>query len=168
MTAPAIALALVAAIVTGAVAAAPLDAPVAATHEEAKPSGPIAVDVRLAAVPALGVPLTVTVTARAEAIDRLELEVHTDDSVALVIGAQSSPVDRAGARSWVVTVVPTRASGGNLSVVVAGEIDGVAQAQSVTTKVRPAGAVPSVRALSIAPAEGGGENLSLLPVEERF
>ena len=168
MTTPAIVLALVAAVVTGAVAAAPLNAPAAATHEEAKPLGPIAVDVRLAAPPALGVPLTVTVTARAEAVDRLELEVRTDDSAALVIGAQSGPLDRAGVRSWVVSVVPVRATGGNLSVVVAGEIDGVAQAQSVTTKVRPAGAVPTVRALSIAPAEAGGEHLSLLPVEERF
>ena len=167
MRTPAIVLALVAAVVTTAVAAAPLAAPVAATHGETKPMGPIAVDVRLAAPPALGVPLTVTVTARAEAVDHLELEVRADDSAALVIGAQSGPVDRAGARSWVVTVVPMRASGGNLSVVVAGEIDGVAQAQSVTTKVRPAGAVPTVRA-SIAPAEPRGENLSLLPVEERF
>jgi hypothetical protein len=167
MKTPAILLALFAAVVTGAVAAAPLDAP-AATRDEAKPLGPIAVDVRLAAPPALGVPLTVTVTARAEAVDRLDLEVRTDDSAALVIGGQSGPVDRAGARSWVVTVVPLRASGGNLSVVVAGEIDGVAQAQSVTTKVALAGAVPTVRALSVAPAEAGGENLSLLPVEERF
>jgi len=162
-------LALVAVVVTGAVAAAPLDAPVVAKHE-AKPQGPIAVDVRLAAPPELGVPLTVTVTARADAaaVDRLVLEARVDDSAALVIGAQSGPVDRAGARSWVVTVVPMRASGGNLSVVVAGEIDGVAQARSVTTEVRPAGATPTVRALSVAPAEAGRENLSLLPVEERF
>jgi hypothetical protein len=112
----------------------------------------------------------VTVTARADAaaVDRLELEARADDSAGLVIAAQSGPVDRAGARDWVLTVVPLRASGANLSVVVAGEIDGVAQAQSVTTKVRPAGAVPTVRALSVAPAEVGGENLSLLPVEERF
>jgi hypothetical protein len=167
MKTPALVLVFVAAVVTGAVAAAPLDAPVA-THQEAKPLGPIAVDVRLAAPPALGVPLTVTVTARAEAIDRLDLEVYTDDSAALVIAGQSGPVDRAGARTWVVTVVPLRAWGSNVSVVVAGEIDGVAQAQSVTTKVIPAGAVPAVRALSIAPVEAGGENLSLLPVEERF
>lgn len=167
MKTAAIVLALFAPIVTTAAAAAPLDAPVA-THQEAKPLGPIAVDVRLAAPPALGVPLTMTVTARAEAIDRLDLEVHTDDSAALVIAGQSGPVDRAGARTWVVTVVPLRASGGNVSVVVAGEIDGVAQAQSVTTKVIPAGAVSTVRALSSAPAKAGGENLSLLPVEERF
>ena len=161
--------AVVAAVAMGAVVAAPLDAPVAAaTHEEAKPLGPIAVDVRLATPPALGVPLTVTVTARAEAIDRLELEVRADDATALAIGTQSGPVDRAGARSWIVIVVPMRASGGNLSVVVAGEIDGVAQAQSVTTRVRPAGGVPAARALSVAPSEATGENLSLLPVEERF
>ncbi len=162
-------LALVAAVVTGAVAAAPLDAPAVTTHE-AKPLGPIAVEVRLGAPPALGVPLTVTVTARADAaaVDRLVLETRVDDSAALAIGAQTGPVDRAGARSWVVTVVPMRASGGTLSVVVAGEIEGVAQASSVTTEVRPAGAVPTVRALSVAPAKAGGENLSLLPVEERF
>jgi len=168
MTTPAILLALVAAVAAGAVAAAPPDAPVAAPQEEAKPMGPIAVDVSLAAPPALGVPLTVTVTARAEAVDRLELEAHADDSSALLIGARSGPVDRAGARIWIVTVVPMRESGADLSVVVAGEIDGVAQAGSVTTAIRPGGAVPTVRALSAAPAEAGGENLSLLPVEERF
>ena len=166
----AIALALVAAVVSGVVVAAPLDAPAGATYGESKPLGPIAVTVRLAAPAALGVPLAVTVTARADAaaVDRLALEVRADDSVALVIGAQSAPVDRAGARTWVVTVVPMRVSGGNLSVVVSGEIDGVVQAQSVTTKVRPPGGEPAVRALSIAPAEEGRENLSLLPVEERF
>lgn len=168
MSAPAILLALVAAFVAGTVAAAPLDAPVGASRET-KPQGPIALDVRLAATPALGVPLTVTVTARADAaaVDRLALEARVDDSAALVIGEQSGPVDRSGARSWVVTVVPMRASGGRLSIVVAGEIDGVVQARAVTTEVRPAGATPAVRALSIAPAEAGRENLSLLPVEER-
>ena len=170
MRTPAIVLALVAAILMGVVVAAPLDAPASATHEESKPLGPIAVTVRLAAPPALGVPLAVTVTARADAaaVDRLALEVRADDSVALVIGAQSAPVDRAGARTWVVTVVPMRMSGGNLSVVVSGEIEDVLQAQSVTTKIRPPGGEPAVRALSIAPAAAGGENLSLLPVEERF
>ncbi len=171
MKTSAIALALVAAVATGAVPAAPRGAPVAEMQEEAKPHGPIAIDVRLAAPPVLGVTLTVSITARAQAIDRLELEVHADDSAALVIGAPSSPVDGAGSRSWVVTVVPMRTSGGNLSVVVSGEIEGVAQAQSVTTKIRPAGILPTVRALSAAPAapaEAGGENLSLLPVEERF
>ncbi len=170
MTARAVVVALLAAVGAGAVAAAPLDAPVAATHDEAKPLGPIAVDVRLAAPPALGVPLTVTVTARADAaaVDRLALEVRADDSAALVIAAQSGPVDRAGARNWVLTVVPVRASGANLNVVVTGEIDGVAQARSVTTKISPPGAVSAVRAPSVAPTQAGGENLSLLPVEERF
>ena len=132
--------------------------------------GPIAVDVHLAVPPALGVPLTVTITARAEAlaVGRLELAVRADESAALLIGAQSAPIDRAGSRSWVVTVVPVRASGGNLSVVVSGEIEGVAQAQSVVTRVRPEGAEPTVRALTVVPAKAGGENLSLLPVEERF
>ena len=59
-------------------------------------------------------------------------------------------------------VPPRRAS------VVFGEIDGVVQAQAVTTKIRQAGAEPAVRALSAAPARAGSENLSLLPVEERF
>jgi len=93
--------------------------------------------------------------------------VRADDSTALVIAGQSGPVDRAGTRTWVLSVVPLRASGANLSVVVLARSMASAQAQSVTTKVRPAGAVQTVRALSVAPAAAGGENLSLLPVEER-
>jgi len=168
MKTPAMVLVLVALFGTGAAAAAPLETPVAGPHEEAKPMGPIAVDVRLGARPALGVPLTVTVTARAQAIDSLELEVRADDPAALLIGEASGPVDRAGVRTWLVTVVPMRSPGGSLNVVVAGEIDGVAQGQSVTTKVSLTGAAPAVRALSNAPAEAGGEKLSVLPVEERF
>ena len=169
MRSPTIVLALVTTLAAIGVVAAPLDVPIAA-HEESKPLGPIAVDVRLAAQPALGVPLEVTITARADAVavDRLEIEVRADDSAALLIGERSGPIDRAGSRSWIVTVVPMRDSGGNLNVVVFGEIDGVVQAQAVTTKIRQAGTEPAVRALSAAPARAGSENLSLLPVEERF
>jgi hypothetical protein len=152
--------------VAAAAAAAPRETPVVATQLEAKPKGPIAVDVRLAAPPALGSPLTVTVTARADGIDRLVLEVRADDPAGLAIGAVSAPVDRAGARTWSVIVVPVRSSGANLSIVVAGEIDGVAQAQSVVTPVRPAGAAPPVRAMAVGPSTRDGENLTLLPVEE--
>lgn len=159
--------ALLTAVMPGAVAGAPLDAPAAATRDEAKPMGPIAVHVRVTAPPSLGVPLSVIVTARAETLDRLDLEVRAE-AAALVIADKSAPVDRAGARSWTVTVVPVQAAGGNLSVVVTGEIDGVPQAQSVVTPIRPPGAVPIARALSAGPAAAGGENLSLLPVEERF
>ncbi|MEO8464082.1 MAG: hypothetical protein ABI640_01970 [Gammaproteobacteria bacterium] len=170
MRAPAIVLALVATVVTIGVAAAPVDAPAAATREESKPMGPIAIDVHLSAEPMPGVPLAATVTARTDAVavDRLAIEVRADDSAELAVGAPSGLVERAGSRSWVVTVVPMHASGGNLTVVVFGEIDGVVQAQSVTTKIRSAGAGPTVRALATAPAPAGSENLSLLPVEERF
>jgi hypothetical protein len=168
MRTSAVVLALVSAVAAGAVAAAPPESPAPVTHDEAKPTGPIAVDVHLDAEPALGVPLTVTVMARADGVDRLDLEVRADDPAALVIGAVSPPLDRAGARRWIVTVVPVRASGGYLSVVVAGEIDGVAQARSVVVAIRPAGAEAPARAPSAAPAGAGGENLSLLPVEERF
>ena len=169
MKAPTLVLALVAAAVTIGIAAAPVGAPLNATHES-KPLGPIAVDVRLVAPPTPGVPLEVIITAHAEgnAVDGLDLEVRVDDSAALVIGGRSEPIDSAGSRSWVVTVVPMLGPGGNLSVVVFGEIDGAAQAQSVTTKIRAAGAEPTVRALSTVPARAGRENLSLLPVEERF
>ena len=132
--------------------------------------GPIAVEAHLAAPPALGVPLAVIITARVDgfAVGRLDLEVRADDATALVIGARSEPFDHSGSQSWVVTVVPMRASGGNLSIVVSGEIEGVAQAQSVVTKVRPAAGEPTVGALAVVPAQVVGENLALLPVEERF
>jgi hypothetical protein len=129
--------------------------------------GPIAVDVRVAAPPVRGVPLTVTVVARAEPLEGLDLEVHADPE-ALVIAARSPPTDRAGERTWILTVVPEIAAGGSLSVVVAGVIGGVPQAQSVVASIGPPGASPSARAASVTPVESGGEKLSLLPVEERF
>jgi hypothetical protein len=162
----ALVIAFVAVFLTGLAIAAPPGA-VPATRHEAKPTGPIAVDVRLAAPPALGVPFTVIVTARAESVGRLELEVHTDDPAALAIVAESAPVDGTGVRSWQVTVTPTRASGGNLGVLVTGEIDGVTQARSVVTPIRLAEAAPASHAQSLAAPKAGSENLSLLPVEER-
>ena len=168
MNTPAMLLACVLACLPAVAFAAPLGSPASATHDEAKPTGPIGVDVRIAAPPTLGVPLTVTVTARAQAVDGLALEVHADDPAALVIVAQSAPVDRAGSRSWEVTVVALRTSGGNLGVVVAGDIDGVAQAGSVVTPIRLAEAAPALRTRPLAAPQAGRENLSLLPVEERF
>ena len=161
---------LAALLSAGAAAAAPLEPPAVAARRAVppKPAGPIGVDVRLNAEPVLGVPVTVTITARAETISDLTLEARAADPGALAIGAASLPVDRGGARSWSLTVVPLRATGGYLSVVVAGQIDGVAEARSVVIPVRPAGSAPEVRAPAAAPAAGSRENLSVLPVEERF
>lgn len=149
--------------------AAPLDAPADARRDEVKPMGPIAVDVRVAGPVALGVAQSITVTARATAVEDLRLEVHANPPAALVIAAPPAPVDRPGERRWTLTVVPLAAEGASLTVLVAGEVDGVTEAQSVTTPLGPPGSPPQARAAAAgAPAERGGEKLSLLPVEERF
>jgi hypothetical protein len=94
--------------------------------------------------------------------------MRADDPETLAIGVTSPPVDRDGARSWSVAVVPARSEGGYLNVVVAGPVDGVMQARAVVVAIRLPGAAPQARAPAAGPAGIGRENLSLLPVEERF
>jgi hypothetical protein len=163
-------LVLLAFLVNGVIelaSAAPPDARPGSERLEQKTAAAIAVVVRAAVAPALGVPLEVSVLARSPAPGRLAIEAHADGSV-LTIASVSTPVDEDGGRRWIVTVVPMRESGGNLSLVVAGDVDGVEQAKSVVFPVRLPGAAGEVRAQSVAPARADGENLSLLPVEERF
>ena len=128
-----------------------------------KPTGPIAVEHRLAGEPAVGVSLEIAVTARVEAeIGALRIEASASSpSTALVTPPLLTSVAN-GVYSWTLTVVPLAADAGYLSVIVSGAIDGVAQARSVTISLRSAaapGAQPGVMAV-------GGETLIALPVQE--
>lgn len=136
--------------------------PPARAERPDKPTGPIAVEHRLTAAPAVGEPLTVAVSARvAGDVGRLGIDaVATNPRAALV----SSPVLVAaagGVYSWEITVVPLTAEAGYLSVIVSGSIDGVAQARSVTIALRTA-AAPDAAAVTVAE----GETLIALPVQE--
>jgi hypothetical protein len=66
-----------------------------------------------------------------------------------------------GVYSWELTVVPLLSEAGYLSVIVAGSIDGVAQARSVTIPLRSA-APAEAAAVTVA----AGETLIALPVQE--
>jgi len=128
-----------------------------------KPTGPIAVDYRLAAEPAVGVPLKITITARVEGgVGALRLETSASVPNAVLLTVPSLVTSGDGGYAWELTVVPLTADAGYLNVIVAGEIDGVAQARSVSIPLRTAAAAirPEVR------AEAGTETLIALPVRE--
>lgn len=128
-----------------------------------KPTGPINVEYRLAAEPAVGVPLTVTVTARVENdVGTLGIEANaTLPRSALVTVPQLVSAGN-GNYVWELTVVPLTAEAGYLSVIVSGVSEGVAQASTVTVSLRSA-AAPAEKTLEAAV---DGETLIALPVQE--
>ena len=126
-----------------------------------KPTGPIAVEHRLAAEPAVGVPLTITVTARVEGdVGRLSIEANATEPRAALVSPPLLMAVAGSVYSWEVTVVPLVAEAGYLSVIVAGLIDGIAQARSVTIALR------STAPAAAAAAIGQDERLIALPVQE--
>jgi hypothetical protein len=128
-----------------------------------KPTGPIAVDYRLAAAPALGVPLEIIVTARVEAdVNGVSLAANATSPSGVLVAAPVLVTSGDGVYSWSITVVPLAADAGYLNVIVAGEVDGLPQARSVTVPLRgaaKAGAAPDT-------AGEGGERLIALPAQE--
>jgi len=127
-----------------------------------KPTGPIAVEHHLGSVPAVGVPLTITisvhVSGQAGALS-LETTASRPDAVLL-----TTPTLVAGGDSeytWTVTIVPLTADAGYLNVAVAGDVDGLPQARSVSIAVRTAPPTANDPA-----AHGNSETLIALPVRE--
>jgi hypothetical protein len=128
-----------------------------------KPTGPIAVEYRLASTAAVGMPLEIYVTARVQAAaSSLAIEANASARRAVLVTAPRLDAAGDGVYSWTITIVPLAAEAGYLSVIVAGNVDGVAQARSVTVPLRSsAGTTPT-------PATGAahGEALIALPVQE--
>ena len=153
-----------------AAGAAPRDSVTAAHVTELqlppKPTGPIAVDYQLTSLPVIGQPLDVIITARSSGAISLALEASVTEPAVLAVVAQTAGVDRDGARTWVVTVVPLLAKVGYLDVLVAGVIDGAAQARSVVIPIRTAVTKARADVGTGMAVEFGGEALILLPVEE--
>jgi hypothetical protein len=135
---------------------APADLPV-------KPTGPIGLEYRVAAQPSVGVPLEIAVTARVQAdVGRVTIEAAASSTGAALVTAPALVRSGEGVYAWTITVVPLTAQAGYLSVIVAGDVDGVAQARSITVPLRSADASGSVPAASA----GGREALIALPVQE--
>jgi len=132
----------------------------------AKPTGPIAIDYRLAGLagePAVGVPQTLHVRARV-APDARDVRIEVDASVpaAVLVAPPTLEASDAGTYRWTITVVPLAADAGYLHVIVSAHVDGVAQADAVTVSLR------SAAAPAAAPRgpDAGEENLIALPVRE--
>ena len=128
-----------------------------------KPTGPIGVEYRVAAQPAVGVPLEIAVTARVQAeVTRVTIEAVASSTGAALVTVPALVTSGGGVYAWTITVVPLVAEGGYLSVIVAGDVDGVAQARSITVPLRSAGAPVSLPAAD----PRGREALIALPVQE--
>lgn len=135
----------------------------AVRHEfPGKPTGPIVVEHRFAAVPMVGVPLKIEITARAEGIvGGVGIEVRATTPEAVLVTAPVPADAGEDAHVWEITVVPLTEEAGYLNVVVSGAIDGTVQARSITISLRSA---PSTEAATAKGAEG--ETLIALPAEE--
>lgn len=134
----------------------------AAADLPVKPTGPIGVEYRVMAQPAVGVPLEIAVTARVEAdVRRVTIEAAASSPRAALVTAPALVTAGEGVYAWTITVVPLAPDAGYLSVIVAGDVDGVAQARSITVSLRSADA----SAVSAA-GSGGRETLIALPVQE--
>ncbi len=127
-----------------------------------KPTGPIAVEYHLDAQPAVGVSLTITISARVSgSTDALRLEATASRPDAVLVTAPTLLASGDSTFTWSVTIVPLAVDAGYLNVTVAGDVDGLPQARSVAIALR--GAPP----IAAEPAEhGNSETLIALPVRE--
>jgi hypothetical protein len=127
-----------------------------------KPTGPIVVEHRLTAQPAVGVPLTIALTARVEGdVGRLSIEANATAPGALLVSPPLLVAVAGGVYTWEITAVPLAAEAGYLSIIVSGLIDGVAQARSVTIALRS-----TAPAEAVAVTIGEDERLIALPAQE--
>ena len=128
-----------------------------------KPTGPIGVEYHVPAPPAVGVPLEIEVKARVEPdVIGLTLEANASAPRAVLLTSPELVTADDGVYSWTITVVPLAAEAGYLNVIVAGRVDGVAQARGVTVPLRSASAQSRAPAAQAA----GREALIALPVQE--
>jgi hypothetical protein len=134
----------------------------AVTHLPAKPTGPIAVEYHVGTTPSVGVPLEIDVKARVEPdVKGLTIDANASAPHAVLVTPPVVVTAGDGVYAWKITVVPLAAEAGYLSVIVAGRVDGVAQARGVTVSLRSVAAGPAP-----APEAAGPEALITLPVQE--
>ena len=128
-----------------------------------KPTGPIAVEHRVPAEPAVGIPLAIAVTARVEAeVGALRIDASASSPRAALVTPPLLTSVTDGVYAWTITVVPLATDAGYLSVIVSGNIEGVAQARSVTISLRSTAAPDAAPSAAVI----DGETLIALPVQE--
>jgi hypothetical protein len=152
-----------------------------ATRSPGKPTAPMAIDFALAAEPAPGALLEISIEVRAPGdVGNLALDARADDGRTLLVASQAPVAGKRGA--WIVTVVPLADGTSYLNVSVQGTIGTETQTRSVAIPVRAGGgpaaaAVPrstegggtkQARTAARAPTagEGAAERVVLLPVIE--
>jgi hypothetical protein len=132
-------------------------------HLPAKPTGPIAVEYRVAAPPTVGAPFEIEISARVEPdVKGLTIEANPSAPRAVLLTPPTVVTAGDGVFAWKIIVVPLAADAGYLNLIVAGRVDGVAQARAVTVPLRSvaaSGATPAAEA-------AGPEALIALPVQE--
>lgn len=134
-----------------------------------KPTAPITIAFALAAEPAVGALLAISIEIHSAAeVGDLALDARAEDGAALLVAAQAPVPGKSGA--WTVTVVPLADGTAYLNVTAQGTIGGAPQTRSIAIPVRagnakPAQAREAVRA-SAAAGEGEAERVVLLPAVE--
>jgi hypothetical protein len=142
-------------------------APLAVERLPVKPGGPIAVEYKLAAQPVVGTPLEVAVTAHVEpGVTDVTLAAEPSVPRAVLVTVPELVAAAEGTYSWRITVVPLAAEAGYLTVVVAGQADGLEQARSVTVALGSAPQAGAAPATAAPPSPADGEALIALPVQE--
>lgn len=130
-----------------------------------KPTAPITIEFALAAEPAVGAAVEVSIEVRASAEVRdLALDVRAADPAALLVAAQAPVAGKPG--TWIVTVVPLADATSYLSVTAQGTIGDAPQTRSVAIPLRVPGAKPTAQAARARAAAGEGEGVVLLPAVE--
>ena len=134
----------------------------AVAHLPAKPTGPIALEYRVAVAPTVGAPLEIDVSARVEpGVKGLTIEANASAPHAVLVTPPTVVTAGDGVYAWKLTIVPLAAEAGYLSLIVAGRVDGVAQARGVTVPLRSVAGGPAPAAKAAGP-----EALIALPVQE--
>jgi hypothetical protein len=127
-----------------------------------KPQPPISAEYRFSAPPAIGMPLVVTVTARAGAsLGDLSIEARGADGASVPSPPRRVAAATLGEFAWEILVAPLSAPAGRLNVLVRGGGAAGPQARSFSVPLRTA-----VRLQSPVRLAPDGERLSALPAEE--
>lgn len=144
--------ACVGAAATAAPRHAATDGGSAATRSPGKPTAPLAIEFALAAEPAPGALLEISIEVTApNDVTGLALDARADDGAALLVAAQVPVVGKRGA--WTVTVVPLAAATSYLNVTVQGTLGTATQTRAVAIPVRAGGAAA---AAAVRATEAGG------------
>jgi hypothetical protein len=137
--------------------------PLEAQSSPGKPQPPISAEYRLSAAPAIGAPLVVTFTARAdESFGELSIDARGTGGADVQFAPARVPSAAAGEFVWEIAVAPLSSAGGRVNVLVSGRDSAGVQARSFSVALRTT-SLPEASKVRVIP---NGERLIALPADE--